>query len=147
MLNPVISEWCEGRVRLVQGLLDDLVSKDSQLPVSEQLNEHHRRVEAAKTMARDYIARIDDEPQQMYDEFPHDLSQLQVGRLFVPVHRGVSSLPWKHEELTTLLALLAVEAEAIADEHLALNKLARTKWLLEQLRDSFAKFENHPQCG
>jgi hypothetical protein len=135
MHDLVIESWCQERIRLVAGLLATLESKESQIPATAEHTERHFRCSAlVKKRALKYIEQLQSEPVQMYSAYPHEVMQLQPGRLLVPSEEGYSFLPWRSEELPTTLHLLAISAEAITNICNAQNSLAQSNWMLDQVQ-------------
>lgn len=142
MQNRVVEIWCNERIQLIAGLLETLELKESQIPANaEELGEHQRRVAIARAEAASYVLRLQTNQSAEYHAYPHNPSALQVGLLLVPSLPGYWSLPWKSEQLPTVLHLLAIEAEAISTICRAKNSIAESSWLLNQVRSELKKLD------
>lgn len=143
MLNLVIQSWIHERIRLIEGLLAGLEAEEAKIPVTVEAEEHRQRAQKAREKAVRYIADLQLKPVEMYETSCQDLKDLEPGRILVPHWPGYWSLPWRSEELPTLLQLLTLEAESLVLKASAEASLAKANWLLAQLAVEFAKDEKN----
>ncbi len=141
MQNLVIEHWCLERAKLIAGLLETLEQRNAQLPPNADTGDYHIRATRARKEAAGYIDRLQSNQWEEYNSYPHDVSALEVGLLLVPSLPRYHSLPWKSEQLPTVLHMLAIEAEALATICKAQNSIAESTWLLNQVRAEFKKID------
>ncbi|NJL71114.1 MAG: hypothetical protein HC888_05590 [Candidatus Competibacteraceae bacterium] len=117
-----------------------LEAEGAKIPPTVEAEEHRQRAQKAREQAVRHIADLQLKPVEMYETCCQDF--LEPGRLLVPHWPGYWSLPWRSEELPTLLQMLTLEAEALVLKASAEASLAKANWLLAQLAVAFAKEEN-----
>jgi len=119
-----------------------LKAEEAKIPATVEGEEHRQRARKVREQAERYIADLQLKPVEMYEASCQDFEGLEPGRLLVPHWPGYWSLPWRSEELPTLLQMLTLEAEALVLKASAEASLAKANWLLAQLAVAFAKEEN-----